>query len=760
MDKQFIFKQITYLVLLILIFSSCNIDHPEQGDDHDLVFNYLPQSWDEAIPLGNGMLGALVWQKEGRLRFSLDRVDLWDLRPMSNLDFSRFTYNWVYEQWENNTYNKVQEQMDVPYDKRVAPTKIPAAALEFDISSLGEPILVKLDVEKAICIVKWDSGTELQVFVNAAEIAGWYRFINCPHEINPEIIAPAYTLPGGKIEKNVIFNADLSLLGYESGKIIREENEIEYKQEGWGGFEYNVDVKWDKKNKTTHGCWSISSSFPGWEERSTAKEMVNNYFEKGFDKALESHKEWWDSYWLKSSVTLPDSIIEKQYYLEMYKFGSAARSDTPPISLQAVWTADNGKLPPWKGDFHHDLNTQLSYWPSYAGNHTDLGEGFVNWLWKYKPAFEEYTMAYYGSDGLNVPGVTTLTGEPMGGWIQYSLGPTVSAWLAHHFYLQWKYTMDREFLEQRAFPWLAATARHFDNIAVKSPDGLLKLPISSSPEINNNSKEAWFGKTTNFDLSLIRWTYEKAAELAQELGLKNEAENYSKKLDLWPELAIDESGLLFAPGYPYSESHRHFSHLMGFHPLGLIDYSKGEDQKKIINNTLKTLEKNGSDYWTGYSFSWQANLYARAFMGDSAAKSLRIFAQAFCLPNSFHVNGDQTKSGYSKFTYRPFTLEGNFAFASGVQEMLIQSHTGIIKIFPAIPSDWENVSFDKLRTTGAFLVSAEMKAGKVISLKVESLAGGRLRLELPFDTDNNRAGEIIEKETQKRDIIIFTPQTK
>lgn len=751
-------RYLALLVLLVLILSSCNDGNQAGLIKHDLDFDYLPQSWDEALPLGNGMLGALVWQKEGKLRFSLDRVDLWDLRPMSNLDFSRFTYNWVLEQWQNNTYNKVQEHMDVPYDQSVAPTKIPAAALEFNIDLLGKPESVLLDIEKALCIIKWESGTELRVFVDATEAAGWYSFRNCPYKIEPEIIAPAYTLAGGKIDKDVIFNADLALLGYEAGEITEEENEIEYRQEGWGGFEYNVDVKWNKSGDNTIGCWSISSSFPGWKEGRTAKEMVKASFEKGFDGALSSHIDWWNSYWGRSSVSLPDSLIERQYYLEMYKFGSAARPDTPPISLQAVWTADNGKLPPWKGDFHHDLNTQLSYWPSYTGNQTHLGEGFVNWLWKYKPAFEAYTRAYYGSDGLNVPGVTTLTGEPMGGWIQYSLGPTVSAWLAHHFYLQWSYTMDRDFLAEKAYPWLAATARHFDNIAVEGPDGLLKLPISSSPEINDNSREAWFASTTNFDLSLIRWTYEKAAELALELGLDNEAQGFSSKLKMWPELAYDESGLVFAPGYPYKVSHRHFSHLMGFHPLGLIDYSKGEEHKDIINNTLETLSQYGSDYWTGYSFSWQANLYARAFMGDSAARSLRIFAEAFCLPNSFHVNGDQTKSGYSRFTYRPFTLEGNFAFASGVQEMLIQSHTGIIKVFPALPSDWKKASFDKLRTTGAFLVSSQIEEGKVISLKVESLAGSDLKIELPFDTRTNKAGDLIEISTQKGEIIYLNPK--
>ena len=172
---------------------------------------------------------------------------------------------------------------------------------------------------------------------------------------------------------------------------------------------------------------------------------------------------------------------------------------------------------------------------------------------------------------------------------------------------------------------------------------------------------------------------------------------------------------------------------MAFHPFGLIDMSNGEQDQKIIKNTLATLERYGSDLWCGYSFSWLGNLKARAFDGAGAAEALKIFATCFCLPNSFHVNGDQTKSGKSKFTYRPFTLEGNFAFAAGIQEMLLQSHTGIVHLFPAIPASWKDVEFSSLRAEGAFLISATRSHGQVYVVKFVSEKGGRLRLLNPFE---------------------------
>jgi alpha-L-fucosidase 2 len=441
----------------------------------------------------------------------------------------------------------------------------------------------------------------------------------------------------------------------------------------------------------------------------------------------------------------------------MYKFGAAARNHAPPIALQSVWTADNGKLPPWKGDFHHDLNTQLSYWPAYAGNQLHLEEGFLTWLWKYRPAFRKYTREYFEVDGINVPGVTTLEGEPMGGWIQYSMGQTVSAWLAHHFYLHWQYTMDREFLEQRAYPWLKEVAIFLDQVSLKSAGGKRKLLMSSSPEIYNNSREAWFAETTNFDLALIRWTYQKAAELALELGLADEAENWKNILSEWPELAVDpDVGLMFAPGFPYNESHRHFSHQMAYHPMGLLDISNGDSDRQIILNTLDNLEKQGTLEWTGYSFSWQGNLYARAGLGEKAASALSLFAECFCLKNSFHVNGDQCRAGHSNFTYRPFTLEGNFAFASGIQEMLLQSHTGVIKIFPAIPESWENARFEDLRAVGAFLVSAEKEGGKVKVLKLHSEKGGEVYIQDPFGGQKFEASK--EYQSNGNTLIFQTSQ--
>jgi alpha-L-fucosidase 2 len=720
------------LFVMVMLFAGLSSAQPLER--HDLKFNTLASVWDEAIPLGNATVGALIWQKDGKLRFSLDRADLWDTRPMAGLHREEFRYKWVQEQVAKKDYKPVQQYFDLPYDKEPAPSKIPGGALEFVVPGSSVKS-VTLSLARALCEVEWDNGMKLKTFVHATQPVGWFRFENVKSALAPELVTPKYQ---GKIDEGAEVNSlvgdDLARLGYKQGSVVKQKNRIVYKQEGWGGFEYEVTVEW--KNLTAgvfEGVWSISSHFANGKTQISASNLVKSTLHRGYDADRRTHYQWWEKFWDQSTLRVPDPLLEKQWYLEQYKFGSAARRGAPPISLQAVWTADNGKIPPWKGDYHHDLNTQLSYWPAYSGNHLEEALGYLNHLTANLDNYKRYTKAYFGTEGLAVPGVTTLDGTEMGGWIQYSLSPTVSSWLSQHYYLHWRYSMDQDFLKKSAYPWFKEVCTFLENTTVKDENGFRKLPICSSPEINDNKLSAWFPENTNYDLALMKYTFEKAAELALELGYVSESDHWKNVLSEFGNYAITENNeLMIAPTLAYNQSHRHFSHLMAIHPLGLIKWEDGEKAQSIMKNSTELMEKVGPDYWCGYSYSWFANIKARAKDGEGAAKNLSIFAKAFCLPNSFHANGDQTKSGLSKFTYRPFTLEGNFAFAAGMQEMLLQSYAGFIEVLPAIPADWKDVSFDKLRTEGAFLVSLKKVAGRITDVKIVSEKGGVTRLKKPF----------------------------
>jgi len=725
-----------------LLLLSISIGWTQPNPIHNLEFKILPSVWDEGLPLGNGMVGALIWHKNQNLRFSLDRADLWDERNV--IDFSVLKFQWVREQVLNNNYGVVQQYGDVPYEEVAWPTKIPGAALEFNMEKEAEN---ELDLQTATAIVKWKNGTVLKSYVHATEPVGVFEFHRAPEDLIPELIPPVYRGSDSLKQSNSVEGQSLERLGYPQGKITKYPDAITFDQQGSEGFRYEVSVVWKKTGGRLFGIWSLASYKAGDHRKEIALQLCRKWMAEGLGQLRKSHLDWWSNYWSRSAVLLPDEILERQYYREMYKLGSIARTGAPAITLQAVWTADNGKLPPWKGDFHHDLNTQLSYWPAYTGNHPDLSASFTDWLWSVREENKRYTKAFFGVDGLNVPGVTTLEGKPMGGWIQYSFSPTISAWLAQHFYWQWKFSDDQKFLKDRAYPYISEVATFLKNIMI-TENGKKKLPLSSSPEYHDNRITAWFLDFTNYDLALVKYAFLIAEKTARELGKEEEANQWLAESKSLPDFDQNETGLTIAPGQNLDESHRHIAQLMALYPLGIINPgSPNEDT--LINRSLRRLKEKGTSLWTGYSFSWAACLYARAKDGAEASKHLRIFSENFCLPNSFHANGDQRGGQYSRFTYRPFTLEGNLAFAQGVHEMLIQGHQGYVEIFPAIPSTWKNVSFENLRNENGCTVSAEIQNGNWKEMEVRATGNKPIYFKLPESL------EIENPEIKKNDQGLF-----
>src|SRR5687767_95232 len=601
-----------FLLLTGCFFITIN-SFTQPGEKHNLVFDSLAKRWEEGIPLGNGWLGALIWQKGDNLRISLDRVDLWDDRPMPEID--KLKFSWVVEQVNKGEYDTVQKLGDHPYEKYAAPTKIPAAAIEFGLSKIGKVKKVSLDIASALSIIEFENGVRFNNYIHTSRQVGYFGFENIKEEIIPELIIPDYNKGKSGKEANIVSGQSLERLGYRKGIIKKGIDYIRYHQSTWGNNYYEVLVRWQIfPGNRIIGQWTISQNKPAILPRLVVLQKEPT--------GWPSHIAWWKDFWKRSSVTIPDSLLERQYYLDMYKFGCVTRSNTPPISLQAIWTADDGRLPPWKGDFHHDLNTELSYWPGYSGNHLDLTEGFTNWLWKVKEENKRWTKQYFELDGLNVPGVSTISGKPMGGWIQYAMSPTTSAWLAQHFYWQWIYSMNKNFLVGKAFPYINDVCKFLDYLT--SDSATRKLPLSSTPEYNNNSIKAWFHNWTNYDLALVKNAFEMLGAANENLKREGEAKYWLLQWSALPQFNSNETGLTIAVNQNLEYSHRHQNHLHAIHPMGLLNIDDSA-QRLIIENSLKHIEKLGTRQWVGYSFAWIASTYARAQNGDSAAVNLKKF---------------------------------------------------------------------------------------------------------------------------------------
>ncbi len=697
-------------------------NHPRP--EHGLHYDTPAMVWDEALPLGNGILGALVWGDGHPLKITLDRTDLWDLREIPEYHSPEFSFAQMRKWHEEGRHDDLERVYEQPYH-RPAPTKLPGGRIEMDLPDEAKFESADLDIATGVATVRFSGGIEVRVtiFGEASEPVGMISVRGGrPKEVR--LVSPF----GGH---SGIPEETVRALGYPAPEETSGDNWRLYLQRTTDGSSFGAAVRWRESSGQWFAAWSIISSRERGEPLASAKLHVLDALRAG--TGAWPTGDWWRLFWSKSSVTLPNKLLERQWYLEMYKLGAGSRRGCPPITLQGPWTAD-GSLPPWKGDYHHDMNTQLTYSAHFAANHLEEGLSFIDWLWNTRGNCEEYTKRFYGLPGMNVPMTADLLNRQIGGWRQYAFSSTTAAWLAHQFYLQWLYSRDRKFLKDRAYPYLKEAATFIEAMTgAKGPDGKRTLPLSSSPEIHGNDPSAWFNAITNYDLALCRWLLSASAELADELKLKSEAAHWRQVLSEFPNFAYGDDGrLLVAKDYPMPESHRHFSHLLASFPLETIRWDDGPDAQRTMKATLAELEKLGTDWWCGYSFSWIANVYALAHDGEKAERNLEIFAKAFCLRNSFHCNGDQSGKGYSKFTYRPFTLEGNLVAATAIENMLLQSRGGRIHIFPAIPKSWEDVSFTTLRAEGAFLVSARRANGKTEQVEITSEAGGRCVLVSPW----------------------------
>jgi len=363
-------------------------------------------------------------------------------------------------------------------------------------------------------------------------------------------------------------------------------------------------------------------------------------------------------------------------------------------------------------------------------------------LWNKRKVFQDFAKDFYGTGGLACPGVMSYSGQPLGGWGQYSMSPTMSAWSAHLFYLHWLYTADEKFLREKAYPWCSGVGECMLGLLKPDEKGILKLPLSSSPEFFDNSPKAWLKPNSNYDLMCLKMLFLSLNEMATACNRNAEAKKWSEAALALGDFNTKADGTLQLDAVTeLSESHRHLSNIIGLYPFNLVTAEGGEKDAQIISSSLKKWDSLGTSQWCGYTFSWMSCLQARVGNAAAAIKDLDIFVKAFVLRNGFHANGDQTKSGYSDFTYRPFTLEGNFLASQAVQEMLLQSwsptpgkiNTGIIRIFPATSKKWSNASFRDLRAEGGYKVSAIRKNNKTIWFSITSAKTGIVRIKDNFN---------------------------
>ena len=698
---------------------------------YDIAYKKSILNWDEALPIGNGTLGGLIYG-DGPLKISIDRLDLWDKRVTPKIEEKNFNYarmrklvedgsDEAWAEW-NSYFNKTTV---TPY-----PSKITAGRIELDFGKKFNAEST-VSLQNAIAHVSLDNGElgDLEAFISALRKVGVVK-VKGNFDLNLHI--PNYISDGGKGE-NLNTTVQNRNLKYPVAKVVTDGEFTYYAQTTHTDYKYGIVILTKDAGDCKELYFTVTSTEDCPDFIENAKKFLIETYEIGYEKLKKEHIVWWHKYWNKSEVKLGDTLIEKVYYRSWYLFASTSRKGGYPMPLQGVWTADDDAMPPWRGDYHHDTNTQLSYQAYLKANHLDEGKVFVDYLWSIRAEYRKFAKKFFGVKGLLIPGTSTIDGKPIGGWVQYSLSPTMTIWTAQSFDEYYIYTGDEKFLKNRAYPMFKEIGEAISAL-LEEKDGKLYLPLSSSPEIFNDERRAYLVPNSNFDLALLIYLFKTLERYTQILGL--DGSQYREILSKLDNIAIYDNLIMLDRTQKLKQSHRHFSHLMCLYPLHLINYDS-EANKNIYKRTLFEIELYGMGEWVGFSYGMCAQIYAMAELGNSAYEKLRQFVNGFVAENGFHLNGDFKNYGYSTYHYRPFTLESSFAYCDSVHEMLMQDHQGYIHLFPAVPDDWSDreISFKKLRTCGGVLVSANAKANKLQAVSFSSVKETQIKLKNVFDCD-------------------------
>lgn len=701
-------------------------------NNYKLRFGKTITQWDEAIPLGNGDLGCLIWGKATSLRFSIDKAGIWDCSNSPEKQ-EGFNYANLKSLVQRRKQRKINKIFDECYSN-TTPTKLPTGRLIINLG-VEDKVVSQLDILNAEAQISVGDIT-IKSFIHSTDD---YGLISINRDVVCRLEAPQFGIKGKtrikRFSKGIsqsLLNLRYDVVKYDS--VIKDSVQYDYFIQPTNDGEFGIFLAKKSIDGGTLITYTVESTTEGKNILDSAFNTLNRAITTEYNKAFESHQQWWKKYFEKSSITIEDKYLQNCWYLNNYYLASCSRKGKLPMPLQGVWTADNGNLPPWKGDYHHDLNTQMSYTSYLKANHLDEGESYIDYLISLTQRGEQFAREFYGVDGLCLPSVMDVKGYALGGWAQYSLSPTNQLWLALIIARHYHFTGNIEFLKNKVYPYFSKVGKFIISL-LQEVNGYYRLPLSSSPEINDNRLNAWLTPNSNYDLALIRAFMTEAANLCELMGDTAEKAEWEKRFAKTESLAVNENGVLkISKDMDLTVSHRHLSHCMAIYPLRTMLY-KG-DNKRIIDNTINDIEKLGKKYWVGYTLGWLANMYTIQKQGDKAYALIKEFFECFCTDNGFHVNGDYKDKTDCGMKYRYFTLEGNFLATDVINNMLFYSERDGLYLFPAVPKEWKDASFNNLRGFGGILVSAVMKNGMIFKLTIKAENDVMIKILNEYNSSN------------------------
>lgn len=743
-----------------------------QGNTSMKLWYKKPTStWNEALSIGNGRLGAMVFGGTSRDRLQLNEETLWSGQPNQNTnaeiknvlpEINKLFYAGKYREAEDLAVGKV-----VSTNSGMKYQPVGNLRIDFPGHENVKSYYRDLDISEAIASVSYEldgvkyyreyfsSFTDQVIIVRlSADKPG---MINCKIGVDCELRSKV-TLSENSIDLSGITDDHENQLGdVRFRALVRPVND---------GGELSVSgnqLSISGANSATIYI-SVGTNFINYHDISgDAFKKANSYLESAIKvdylSARENHISYYQKYFKRVTLDLgtteaaklpTDARVEgfktgddPQLVSLYFQFGrylliSCSQPGTQPANLQGIW---NDKVAPsWDCKYTTNINAEMNYWPAELTNLSELHEPFLKMVRELSQSGQETAREIYGARGWVLhhnTDIWRITGPV--DKARSGLWPTGGAWVCQHLWEHYLYTGDEVFLKE-SYPIMKSAAQFFLDILHEEPNhGWLVIGPSVSPE-NNYMKGVTVGTGTTMDNQLV---FDLFSNLIRASFILNSDKAFADTLIMTRKrlapMQIGQHSQLQEWMFDWDrpdDTHRHVSHLYGLFPSNQLSPYRTPELFEAAKNSLLYR----GDESTGWSMGWKVNLLARFLDGNHAFKLITDQLTPSIRPGMKEKGGTYLNLFDA---HPPFQIDGNFGCAAGIAEMLLQSYDGNIFVLPALPDNWKKGEVKGLKARGGFEVDMSWEDGNIKKLTIHSALGGNCRIRIKQQLSSNGDAELV-----------------
>lgn len=680
------------------------VDWPNFMAKHDMVWSELPSRWYEAPFLGNGEQGTLLYKLDNKtLHWDVGCSSAHEHRSMQDDDFSEKNFTALNR--GRHFIGHIELQLPEEIEETTARLSLWNAETNGTFISNSGKMEWSTLVHATQAVMRF-------TFCGEGDLKN-SKMLYIPEEArNPRSVrskAPRKPVNSSPIETRL-----------DDGVVTSVHNLA-------AGGQTAVAYKKEEHNGTTTIWLSVKHSYPGSDAVDLAVSAVRDAVSEDQECWINSHRDWWHSYYPKSFVSVGDDYWDSFYWIQQYKLACATRDKGWIIDNQGPWLQPTAWCATW-----WNLNVQLSHSGGYTANRRGMVSAMSHQLDKNRDMLALNVAEPYRHDsyaiGRNSSGwdLQGHAGQPGGREpIEIKIGSEVGnlLWALHNVDMEYLYWKDSALRDSTLYPLLTRAVNYYRHFLVENEEGKLSIPATFSPEYK-------MAEDCTYDVDLLYWGVSRLLTLAKEKGLSAEDEPLIVE---WQDIesrlvkvAIDdEKGRVVGKGVTLDYRHRHWSHLLAIYPLRTLT-PDSYNNRKIIDQGLTHWHSFGRAM--GYSFTGGACMAALLNDGNRALDLLEGL-RSFLQPNTF----------YSEIGLP--VMETPLHGATAMQDMLLQSWGNRLRVFPGMPDKWADASFHKLRGEGAFLVSALRKDRLTEWVVVKSEQAGVVELDSSIDSATFLASE-------------------